>query len=177
MFVEDSKQKGWKKGIQPHSLSNQRGKGRVVDTTERLPSKPTLISSPPVSRGDSYHGLDTNVVASSSSSSTRLGNGSFEGQQAVDVLFLALDTPRLPTSSEESCPPERRLDAAEALNYARILLAPVAKRQRDLAQKMAAEKAGSKSTKPAPISIPLHGPKVEVILAWLGAVHLPELVG
>jgi len=25
------------------------------------------------------------------------------------------------------------------------------------------------------INIPLHGPRVEVILAWLGAVHLPEL--
>ncbi|KAF5383969.1 hypothetical protein D9757_006914 [Collybiopsis confluens] len=31
------------------------------------------------------------------------------------------------------------------------------------------------SKKSAPINIPLHGPRVEVLLAWLGAVHLPEL--
>ena len=31
------------------------------------------------------------------------------------------------------------------------------------------------SKKPLSINIPLHGPRVEIILAWLGAVHLPEL--
>ncbi|KAF9260824.1 hypothetical protein L218DRAFT_989315 [Marasmius fiardii PR-910] len=31
--------------------------------------------------------------------------------------------------------------------------------------------------KPIPINIPLHGPRVEVVLAWMGAVHLPELEG
>ncbi|KAF9011309.1 hypothetical protein BDQ17DRAFT_1345931 [Cyathus striatus] len=36
--------------------------------------------------------------------------------------------------------------------------------------------AGGK-LKPAPINIPLHGPRVEVILAWLGGVHLPEVEG
>ncbi|ESK85456.1 hypothetical protein Moror_11008 [Moniliophthora roreri MCA 2997] len=34
-----------------------------------------------------------------------------------------------------------------------------------------------KQKKPVPINIPLHGPRVEVVLAWLGAVHLPELEG
>jgi hypothetical protein len=58
----------------------------------------------------------------------------------------------------------------------RILLAPVAARQRERAEKSAVEKAaGSNAKKPLNINIPLHGPRVEIILAWLGAVHLVEL--
>jgi hypothetical protein len=58
----------------------------------------------------------------------------------------------------------------------RILLAPVAARQRERAEKAAAEKVtGTNKKKPLNINIPLHGPRVEIILAWLGAVHLVEL--
>ena len=66
----------------------------------------------------------------------------------------------------------------EALDAARILLAPVVKRQREKVEKAAAEKAGGgkgKNKKPMNINIPLHGPRVEIVLAWLGAVYLPEL--
>ncbi|EEB99401.1 hypothetical protein MPER_00929, partial [Moniliophthora perniciosa FA553] len=103
---------------------------------------------------------------------------------------------------------EPREDAVEALECARILLAPVIVRQRERAEKAKTERAeraaeraraasaalvkarggqekalvhvnGSevKPKKPVPINIPLHGPRVEVVLAWLGAVHLPELEG
>ncbi|TFK66174.1 hypothetical protein BDN72DRAFT_961935 [Pluteus cervinus] len=68
-----------------------------------------------------------------------------------------------------------RPDALEALDCVRILLAPVIKRQRERAEKAASEKVAGMKKKPAPINIPLHGPRVEVILAWLGAVHLPEM--
>ena len=68
-----------------------------------------------------------------------------------------------------------RPDAAEALDCARILLAPVYKRQRERAEKAVMEKNAGGKKKPVPINIPLHGPRVEIILAWLGAVHLPEL--
>ncbi|THU96896.1 hypothetical protein K435DRAFT_965768 [Dendrothele bispora CBS 962.96] len=34
---------------------------------------------------------------------------------------------------------------------------------------------GGEKKKPMSINIPLHGPRVEVVLAWLGGVHLPEL--
>jgi len=58
----------------------------------------------------------------------------------------------------------------------RILLAPVAARQRQKAEKAITEKAaGGSKKKPLNINIPLHGPRVEIILAWLGAVHLVEL--
>lgn len=163
--------KGWRNGIQPHSLSNQRGKSRVVET-ERWPLKASMLPSPPVSRSESYHDLETDMAASSSSTS-RFDNGSM---QRIDSLGLTPDGPQTPTPNDASSA-ERRSDAADALNCARILLAPVAKRQRELALKLAAERASSKLTKLAPITIPLHGPKVEVILAWLGAVHLPELDG
>ena len=61
-----------------------------------------------------------------------------------------------------------------------MLLVPVAAKQKEKADKAAAdrfaEKAGTKGKKkPMSINIPLHGPRVEVIMAWLGAVHLAEL--
>ena len=74
---------------------------------------------------------------------------------------------------------------ARSLECARLLLAPVIKRQRERAEKAAMDKAAAANRKKkgqvqaqaqsASINIPLHGPRVEVILAWLGAVHLPEL--
>ncbi|KAG7451836.1 uncharacterized protein BT62DRAFT_940797 [Guyanagaster necrorhizus] len=82
------------------------------------------------------------------------------------------------SSSGTGSPPPSlpgRQDADEALDCARILLAPVVHRQRERAEKAAAEKAAGPKKKPLQINIPLHGPRVEVILAWLGAVHLPEL--
>jgi hypothetical protein len=67
-------------------------------------------------------------------------------------------------------------DADETLDCARILLAPVVARQQERTGKAAVEKAaGSNKKKPLSINIPLHGPRVEIILAWLGAVHLPAL--
>ncbi|KAK0478594.1 hypothetical protein EDD18DRAFT_1086919, partial [Armillaria luteobubalina] len=68
-----------------------------------------------------------------------------------------------------------RQDADEALDCARILLAPVVNRQRERAERAAADRAAGAKKKPLQINIPLHGPRAEVILAWLGVVHLPEL--
>ena len=84
------------------------------------------------------------------------------------------------------------MDLAESLDCARIILAPVAERQRERAEQGALEKrnlssssssssingdgAGRKArAKSLPINIPLHGPRVEVVLAWLAAVWLVEL--
>ncbi len=115
---------GWKNGIQPHSLTKGRSKGRLA----------IEAATPIFSDG----------AGSSSSSSS-------------------------------SPPPSPSQDMEEVLDSARILLAPVAKRQKDRAEMAAAEKSAGTKKKPAPINIPLHGPRVEVILAWLGAVHLPDL--
>jgi hypothetical protein len=87
------------------------------------------------------------------------------------------------------------VDLSEVLDCARIILAPVAERQRARVEQNALEKrnllsfsSSSSSTngdatgksskaraKSLPINIPLHGPRVEVVLAWLAAVSLVEL--
>ncbi|GJJ13256.1 hypothetical protein Clacol_007507 [Clathrus columnatus] len=62
------------------------------------------------------------------------------------------------------------------LDGARILLAPVVQRQRERLEKSTADKlsAGDKK-RPVSINIPLHGPRVEIVLAYLAAVHLPDM--
>ena len=75
---------------------------------------------------------------------------------------------------EDDAGVRREADLREALDAMRILLAPVLKRQRE----KAAERAGAKgkgSKKPLNINIPLHGPRVEIVLAWMAAVFLCEL--
>ena len=63
----------------------------------------------------------------------------------------------------------------QSLDHLRILLQPVAKRQRERVEMEQEEAAAGKKKKGLSISIPLHGPRVEIILAWLAAVHLAEL--
>jgi len=86
------------------------------------------------------------------------------------------------------------IDLADSLDCARIILAPVAERQRARAEQNALEKRNHSSSslssstngdgvgknskaraKSLPINIPLHGPRVEVVLAWLAAVWMVEL--
>jgi hypothetical protein len=61
-------------------------------------------------------------------------------------------------------------EMGDRLRSLRTMLGPVLKRQRERA-----EQALSGEKKKGPINIPLHGPRVEIILAWLGATHLPEM--
>jgi len=61
-------------------------------------------------------------------------------------------------------------EMGDRLRAVRTMLGPVLKRQRERA-----EQALNGDKKKGPINIPLHGPRVEIILAWLGAIHLPEL--
>ena len=81
------------------------------------------------------------------------------------------NAPGCDASATKEAPP----DLVEALDCARTLLVPVAARQRERASQAAAERASnSTKKKPLNINIPLHGPRLEVILAWLAAVHLME---
>ena len=113
-------------------------------------------SSAPLSRKSSNHGICTPCIPFPSRSS--------QPQQ----------------SSQEKAHDEgdQELSRTDALDCVRILLAPVVKRRREQAEAAAAEKTKGKGLRKQasmPINIPLHGPRVEIILAWLGAVHLPEL--
>jgi len=66
------------------------------------------------------------------------------------------------------------------LDCLRILLAPVVSRQRARAEE--AESAlntkgegGKKKKNGLSINIPLHSPRVDIVLTYIAAVHLPEL--
>ena len=161
---------GWRNGIKPHSLSCQRGKSRLAIEGPYL-----NLSSPIVESDPKYEAEDDSHAGSSSSSSTRKNSAS-NGESSSNPILIPSMNSTANGHHLNKDPISRRLDAAEALDSARILLAPVAKRQRERVEKVATDKT-SGGKKPLPINIPLHGPRVEVILAWLGAVHLPELDG
>ncbi|KAF8633563.1 hypothetical protein AX15_001361 [Amanita polypyramis BW_CC] len=160
---------GWKNGIMPHSLSSGRGKGRLA--IEAVPSSAPAEED----RALSLRTLDRH--GSSSSSQIGGGSGSSSSQSTERDNGGTKTLVEIPL----------RPDAESALDCARILLAPVARKQKERSEKAAAERAAASSgsagngngrgKKPVPINIPLHGPRVEIVLAWLGAVHLPELDG
>lgn len=163
---------GWRTGTYPHSLSPLRGKGRLAIEA------PPPCFSPPIPTKSNMLPCDDHAShassSSSSSSSPRLNGLQDECRCSTTQLQYPPDDAGAAPSNGFHRPP--RADAVEALDCARILLAPVVSRQREKAEKAAAEKAaGANKKKSMPINIPLHGPRVEVILAWLGAVHLPEL--
>ncbi|TEB32361.1 hypothetical protein FA13DRAFT_1687117 [Coprinellus micaceus] len=174
---------GWKLGTRPHSLSAQRGKCRLA--SEGPPPSP--FPALPLSRSSSLaNSLADDRPGSSSSSrknSFAMGSSSMTftsggNSQTTPKSLADLDASRCtsplpsPTSTSTST---TRVDASHALDCARILLAPVVKRRQEKAEKERQDRLSGAKKKPAPISIPLHGPRVEVVLAWLGAVHLPEL--
>ncbi|KAH9486231.1 hypothetical protein JR316_0000295 [Psilocybe cubensis] len=194
---------GWKNGVQPHSLSAQRGKSRLAIDLPPLvrPTPPPPTPTYKIVRSSSYQGSDNShrVNGSSSSSSTlnySMSNGSLYSASSSSQHTLSptgeektnesnsytykYDHDHLLTSgpapSPASTTSHTRSDAIEALDCARILLAPVVKRQRERAERAAAlERSTLGRKKVMPINIPLHGPRVEIVLAWLAAVHLPEL--
>lgn len=139
---------GWRNGIQSHSFS------RRSNPKARLAIEAPPLHSPPKSP-TAEHEHDPRAP-SSSTFSTGQGSGS---------------STQLP-SSETPANGSAGIDLVKALDCARILLAPVLSRQRERADKIA---GGKNKKKPLAINIPLHGPRVEIILAWLGAVHLFEL--
>lgn len=144
---------GWNVGTQPHSLM------RAATIANRLAigTAPSSPSSSLLELMSSSSG-DTDSVHPIPSSSSGMESTS----HAPDC-----DTP---FSSGQG-----RVDLAEALDCARMLLVPVAARQKARSSKAVTERVPGGNKKPLNINIPLHGPRVEVILAWLAAVHLVEL--
>ncbi|KZT02030.1 uncharacterized protein LAESUDRAFT_685815 [Laetiporus sulphureus 93-53] len=151
---------GWKNGIQPHSLS-QSGSGSGLRLAIESPTASAKAKE--VERVPTPPSPDCDRLASSTSTLSIGINGS--SSSTTVHASPSVSGRNTPSSSSD------RVDLVEVLSCARILLAPVAKRQRERAQKAVIK--GQK--KQLNINIPLHGPRVEIILAWLGAVHLPEL--
>ena len=161
---------GWRNGVQPHSLSRANSKQLAIEAPPRSPRSPTTrpngkdvhrIPTPPSPEVDGPRAGGSRAGASAGASCGV--NGSSSSSRAYQAP---------PSPCEDG-----REGLLEALDAARILLAPVAKRQREKAEAVAAEKANgkSKNKKPLNINIPLHGPRVEIVLAWMAAVFLCEL--
>ncbi|KAH9020426.1 hypothetical protein EDB84DRAFT_1622362 [Lactarius hengduanensis] len=191
---------GWRVGVQPHARaryahahghSNGHANGKLAIEAPPLPSPPPMETNTPVP--------DTFIDPLAPSTSS--GPGSASGSSSA----LVPPTPSPPVEAEAeaetgSGPGTPGFDLVESLDCARVILAPVVERQRARAEQSALEKklssrsssssssltsvggsgsgnsAGEKTRKkPLPITIPLHGPRVEVVLAWLAAVWLVEL--
>jgi hypothetical protein len=199
---------GWRIGVQPHSRARARARhgncsntynGKLAIEAPPVRSSSPLVSSAPPSPAPVEAPLPLvagtwfDPLSPSTSSSSALRSAS------TSTLALAPPTPsRRATPSPSPAPAlHGNIDLAEALDCARIILAPVAERQLARAEQNGLEKrklssspsfassvygdgAGNSNKgkgKPLPINIPLHGPRVEVVLAWLAAVWLVELEG
>ncbi|OCH93003.1 hypothetical protein OBBRIDRAFT_772437 [Obba rivulosa] len=149
---------GWRTGVQPHSLV--RARAALALEAPRSPKAKQAERAPSTERAGPCASAATLGVNGSSSSS-------------------AVHASPAPSGRETPASGAGRADLVETLDAARILLAPVAVRQREKAEKAAADKVVASRNKgqkkPLNINIPLHGPRVEIVLAWLGAVHLVEL--
>ena len=159
---------GWRTGIQPHSLMRSQRLAIELHSrsakakTKEVERPLTIVVPEPISASTSSSATTPIVGVNGSSSST-----------AVHLSN--------PPSGRDTPAPARGVDLVESLDCARMLLVPVAAKQKERAEKVAAEKAAERTAgkaakkKPLSINIPLHGPRVEIVMAWLGAVHLPEL--
>lgn len=171
----------------------------VCSTTGSLSSGSTSPETTATELLDDVPGSIAQLSAAEGGSSTS-GNepgSSSSGVGTSSAIATRSSSPSInPPASTSSRP-----DAADALDSLRILLAPVIARRKERIEAAAAERekerattaganskavalkgkgtvalAGASSPKKSiPINIPLHGPRVEIVLAWLGAVHLPEL--
>ncbi|KAJ3853932.1 hypothetical protein EV368DRAFT_37856 [Lentinula lateritia] len=183
---------GWKKGhFEDEYALVLCGRNATTSPSSLPVSRAASIYSPASTSGSSSPTTTTtdlyDDVLGAESSATDVGEaGSSTSEPSCSASALtatassaSVDTFASSTISSNVLP---RPEAADALDSLRILLAPVIARQRERAEAAAAEKKektkgkrkGSQDS-PIPLNIPLHGPRVEVVLAWLAAVHLPEL--
>lgn len=197
---------GWRLGVQPHSRARACGtnghsngyNGKLAIEPPPPPASSLLAPpSPPASVAAPILTVPGSTLFDPLSPSTSLSaSGSASGSASASTSMSVLALTATPSSSPAPAPTlHGNVDHAEVLDCARIILAPVAERQRGRAEQNALEKrnllsssSSSSSTngdgtgknskaraKSLPISIPLHGPRVEVVLAWLAAVWLVEL--
>ncbi|EJU02673.1 hypothetical protein DACRYDRAFT_115693 [Dacryopinax primogenitus] len=175
---------GWRMGAVPHSLSLRR---LAIEAGPPIP--PIRISSPSSSSTASPEPSEasssiSNAIASGSTSAVT-STSSLPSSRSDTPLSMSVSLPLSnykgkgvlyddPTASN---PFAAGASLVEHLDALRMLLAPVAARQRRKAEKERADRAAGVEKKKGLINIPLHGPRVEIVLAWVAAVHLPDLEG
>ncbi|KAL0568406.1 hypothetical protein V5O48_013574 [Marasmius crinis-equi] len=193
---------GWKVGCASSFAERERqAQAQAEEGTGRGKGKMIAVEVPdlnltPTARIEEYDGtwIPTPTQGESSSSSSATTPRSSTPDTPSTTTFTSTSTSWNPACTPQSqwsggtpppLPPtttwvKPRPDAVEALECARILLAPVLARQRQcLKEDKGLVKlngnGNGKKPKPVPINIPLHGPRVEVVLAWMGGVVLPEI--
>jgi hypothetical protein len=188
---------GWRIGVQPHSRARARGgngHGHGYNGKLAIEAPPTLAFSPsppaPTVAAPILTVPGSTLFDPLSPSTSTSASGSASASTSTSALTLVA-TPSPTPSPAPASASHGNVDLVESLDCARIILAPVAERQRARAEQSALEKrnissssSSSSSTsgdgvgrkaRALPINIPLHGPRVEVVLAWLAAVWLVEL--
>ena len=157
---------GWAVGLRPNSCSRKR---LMPSGSFKSNGKDREVEPEPVTTAGEYpHPLPTFSISDYSPFAASAGNSAGASSSRVPSPALS------PTTSGTSHPPDN-FTLMQSLDYLRILLQPVAKRQKERVEVEQEEAAAGKKKKGLSISIPLHGPRVEIILAWLAAVHLVEL--
>ena len=157
---------GWAVGLQPNSCSRKR---LMPSGSFKSNGKDREVEPETVGVADEYPQLLPSFSISNFSPSAP-SVGSFAGASSSRVPSPALT----PTTSGTSYLPDNVV-LMQSLDHLRILLQPVAKRRKERVEMDQEGAAAGKKKKGLSISIPLHGPRVEIILAWLAAVHLVEL--
>lgn len=164
---------GWKNGTAISSLGRPRlTNGSAANGSRAANGKLAIMPSP-------FSPAELSPSSSAPASPRpHLGpSTSFASSSAATATALSIPpSPQIPSGRDTPSSGSPIIDLVEALNCARILLAPVVAKQNERAEKSAAEKAaGGRRKSTSPISIPLHGPRVDIVLAWLAAVWLVEL--
>ncbi|KZT52902.1 hypothetical protein CALCODRAFT_458667 [Calocera cornea HHB12733] len=178
---------GWRVGAMPHSLSIRRLAIEAPPPTVILDQAPSSAQSSSTSPAPSEDSSSTSTAAVSAPASTRMSTSSLPSSRSDTPVSVSAAPPSsnhkgkgVSYTYDEPSTPSPAASAtslAEHLDAVRMLLAPVMARQRRKAEKERADRAARVEKKKGLINIPLHGPRVEIVLAWLGAVHLPDLEG
>ncbi|KAL5494672.1 hypothetical protein ACEPAI_133 [Sanghuangporus weigelae] len=151
---------GWKYGKMPNALVRVQ-KQSLRPSSATHSSRDLLFADDEVAAGTSSSSAGPSTSASSSTNPSPSSGRRPSLSEDADI-----DSPALTITDAQT-------DLRTALEHLRLLLAPMHNRLRKRATN---EKArGEEGKKSAPLSLALHSARVEVILAWLGAVHLPEL--
>ena len=157
---------GWAVGLQPNSCSRKR---LMPSGSLKSNGKDREVEPETAGVTDEYpQPLPSFSISDCSPSASSVAK--YTGASSSRVPSPALT----PTTNGTSHMPDNFV-LMQSLDHLRILLQPVAKRQKERVEMEQEEAATGRKKKGSPISIPLHGPRVEIILAWLAAVHLAEL--
>ncbi|EJC98607.1 uncharacterized protein FOMMEDRAFT_170860 [Fomitiporia mediterranea MF3/22] len=168
---------GWKYGKLPNALVRFRTRDASPPCSQDEPP-PTASLTPVLVVTDD----DTGIASSSSSAgpststscSTKTSPASGRRPSlSSDADFDSSPQPIGPQETKVENDPQASLRSSlESLHF---LLAPIRTRLHLRAERERIANENSNGAKSVPLGLALHGARVEVFLAWLAAVHLPEL--